>query len=87
MGRFAITDAFAPDYKQRQITLDSVFSMVQNPHHWKAPINALVTDSAIAREMLSDAITHFTGESPHFESVDGGYVRVTARGYWAVIGG
>lgn len=86
MGQFAITDAKGADYAFRQAVLSATFSSVQNPHHWKAPVNVLVTDSPAARELLSDAIVHFTGESPTFTAESGGYVRVTARGYWAVIG-
>lgn len=86
MGMFAITDAKAADYALRQSYLVAVFATVQHPENWKNPINVLVTDSAATRELLSDAIVHFTGEAPRFDAVDGGYVRVTARGYYAVIG-
>jgi hypothetical protein len=76
MGTFAITDAKGADYALRQAYLVAIFATIQHPDNWKNPINVLVTDSAMTRELLSDAIVHFTG----------GYVRVTARGYYAVIG-
>jgi len=85
MGKFAISPDVArlggSTYELMQSRLALLFAMVQNPHDWKAPINALVNDTAELREALTDAIEHFTATTPRFDVVSPCYMRVTSDGY------
>lgn len=69
--------------------LRSAFAAVQDPDHWKNPIDARFERlRSWERLLVSDAIAFYTGGLPTFTGspASSGPVRVTARGYYAEVG-
>lgn len=67
-----------------------MFKLVEPKDNWKNPINALVdpmdlVELGITKQDLSDAVEFFTG-SPAVIEREGSKYRVTAPGYYIVIG-
>lgn len=69
-----------------QDELRTAFEKVQ-AKNWKDPINKIVPAMSTAqREVVIEAVIHFTGSVPTFTRLDGGRERVQAAGYYATIG-
>lgn len=66
--------------------LDAAFEQVQNPNHWKDPIDRFGRWSEAERAVITDAIRFFTATEASWESQNdqpGAIWRVTADGYRA----
>ncbi len=83
MGKFAITAPAAQDYASKQAVLEAAFAMVANPSDWRAAIDAEIVNDPGLREMVADAIIHFTATEPTFTFAGPHHVRVQAVGYRA----
>ena len=71
--------------KFTQEELTAAFTKVQSKRGWKFPISATIPASE--KEITNAAIEHFAGGQAEFEeSVVDGKLRVTAPGYYMVIG-
>lgn len=80
---------------RKQSELAKAFDLVADKTNWKLPIKAIVSGDGIDRELISDAVVHFTGSVPEFYFWNGGkslrgdytvFAEVTAAGYYATIG-
>jgi hypothetical protein len=65
--------------------LSAAFDMVKNPENWKNPINAIVPESADIT-LITEAIRFFTGSVSKVEPMGDNSVKITALGYYLVIG-
>ena len=61
--------------------LDAAFREVQNPTHWKGPVDAIVGTSLVA--LYCEAVRYFTATSCTVEDLENGNSRIRAAGYWA----
>ncbi len=72
-----------------QAQLEAAFELVKPAEHWKAPIDAVVSEADLERvggvAAVDNAIAHFCGGGAEAHYVEGG-VRFIAPGYWAIIG-
>lgn len=67
--------------------LNKAFNRVANSKNWKNRINRVVEiKDDEERDLISEAIIHFTGSCPDFIEQSNGKVRVVANGYYATIG-
>lgn len=66
-----------------QSELTAAFNLVADKANWKNPVDALIDPAQ--REIVSDAVVHFTGSVPTF-SPAGDKLRVKADGYYLTIG-
>lgn len=72
---------WAQEQNAKQPERERLFKLVQDPHDWKAPIDAFVKYAwNIKPEELNDAIIHFTGTEATFIHETEGYT-VKALGY------
>ena len=76
----ALCDLIAP-YTQTE--MEDAFKFVQNPTNWKLPIDCVIPE--VFKDRVNAAIDHFAGGQAKFEKSIGG-LRVTAPGYYAIIG-
>jgi hypothetical protein len=63
--------------------LEAAFKKVQNKTHWKNPISAIISEGDV--NVVGAAIDFYTGGGAEFSTHSKG-VRVTAPGYYAIIG-
>ncbi len=59
--------------------LQDIFTAIQNPKDWKAPIIAEIAPSL--EDKVLHAITFFTATTPTFTVLESGYLKVEADGY------
>jgi hypothetical protein len=87
---FASVTEFIPRAKYPVATqeqLDAAFKRVQNTKNWKNRINRIVTVADDAdRDVIAQAVIHFTGSVADFVEVGPNKYRVIAAGYYAAIG-
>jgi hypothetical protein len=67
-----------------QSELMAAFDLVADKGNWKLAIDKTVRWN-IDRELITDAVVHFTGSVPGF-TITGAWLRVTAAGYYAAVG-
>jgi hypothetical protein len=65
--------------KPTQAQLEAAFKKVQPKTHWKDRIDALIDPAD--RDMVHEAVIHFTGTVPTFIEAPNGKLRVRAIGY------
>ena len=71
----------------REYTRDELaeaFRVVQNPDHWKGPIDAVIHKDAM--DVTNAALIFFAGCVPEFIQAGPGRVRCVAIGYFAAVG-
>lgn len=66
--------------------LNDAFDQVKNKGHWKFPIDAIIDMTAVDEDLYNDAIVHYTGGVATFTYIGEGLTRITALGYYNVIG-
>ncbi len=64
--------------------MEAAFSAVQNKANWKFPISAEILASD--RDIVSESIGWYAGGGAQFEDIGNGRLRVTAPGYYNLIG-
>jgi hypothetical protein len=88
-----MTTSTTPETENRtpeNIKYKPMFELVEPKDNWKKPINALVdpmdlVELGITKQDLSDAVEFFTG-APAVIVREGNKYRVTAPGYYIVVG-
>lgn len=66
-----------------QEVMRSTFERVQNPEHWKGPVDAMVAYSeGFHIETIRDAVMFFTATEAEITDAGSGRMHVTAPGYW-----
>lgn len=66
--------------------LAEAFEWVCNKKNWKLPINKRVQLTEDKIDLVREAVIYFTGSVPTFAKVDRSMYKVTAAGYYNVIG-
>ena len=75
----ATRDNFTGWYTRKQLA--AAFKQVQNPKHWKGPIDSFCRESEM--DLVSEAIIFFTATIPTFYRLgQTSKYRVQAVGYW-----
>ena len=73
------------DDESIQAQRELIFSMVRNKENWKLPTKPFRAETESQRDMIMDAITHFTGGAETKKNPDGSF-RITSKGYYHYIG-
>jgi hypothetical protein len=60
------------------------FDRVKNGENWKYPIATYISETV--EDITRVAIIFFTGSTPHFTPMGGGWLRVEADGYYRAVG-